>query len=196
MSEAWNVALICVSRSTRSTTMSTVGLPSAGCSRSFCAANTMSSDLPEPWKCQMRPFCGRPAITRCTIRLAASYCWYRQTILMRRFFLSVANSVKLREDVQQHRRPAAGRVTAASTSRERSGRRRALPAPRPPEVDRHADRAVHELLALGGDREDVGDEQLGDEPLVVVMDLQGAVDPAHRRAHRRLRLDDDERASR
>ena len=26
--------------------------------RSFCAANTISSDLPLPWKCQIRPFFG------------------------------------------------------------------------------------------------------------------------------------------
>jgi len=31
---------------------------SLGCRRSFCAANTISRDLPEPWKCQIRPFFG------------------------------------------------------------------------------------------------------------------------------------------
>ena len=31
--------------------------------------------LPEPWKCQIRPFLGWPASTRSTILLAASYCW-------------------------------------------------------------------------------------------------------------------------
>ena len=34
------------------------GVLQAGCRRSFCAANTISSDLPEPWKCQIRPFLG------------------------------------------------------------------------------------------------------------------------------------------
>ena len=57
-SAALKVAVICVSRSMRSTTIITVGLPSFGCIRSFCAAKTMSSDLPLPWKCQMRPFFG------------------------------------------------------------------------------------------------------------------------------------------
>jgi len=57
-SAALKVAVICVSRSMRSTTMMTVGLPSLGCRRSFCAAKTISSDLPLPWKCQMRPFFG------------------------------------------------------------------------------------------------------------------------------------------
>jgi hypothetical protein len=37
-SAALKVAVICVSRSMRSTTMITVGLPSFGCIRSFCAA--------------------------------------------------------------------------------------------------------------------------------------------------------------
>ncbi len=58
MSEAWKVALIWASRSMRSTTMSTVGLRRAGCRRIFWAAKTMSSDLPEPWKCQIRPLRG------------------------------------------------------------------------------------------------------------------------------------------
>ena len=57
-SAALKVAVICVSRSMRSTTMMTVGLPSFGCIRSFCAAKTISSDLPLPWKCQIRPFFG------------------------------------------------------------------------------------------------------------------------------------------
>ena len=57
-SAALKVAVICVSRSIRSTTIITVGLPSFGCIRSFCAAKTMSSDLPLPWKCQIRPFFG------------------------------------------------------------------------------------------------------------------------------------------
>ena len=34
------------------------GVLQAACMRSFCAANTISSDLPEPWKCQIRPFLG------------------------------------------------------------------------------------------------------------------------------------------
>ena len=74
-SAALKVAVIWVSRSMRSTTISTVGFLSFGCSRSFCAANTISSDLPEPWKCQIRPFFGWPATTRSTILLAPSYCW-------------------------------------------------------------------------------------------------------------------------
>ena len=47
-SAALKVLVICVSRSMRSTTMMTVGLPSLGCSRNFCAAKTMSSVLPLP----------------------------------------------------------------------------------------------------------------------------------------------------
>ena len=75
MSAALKVAVICVSRSIRSTTMMTVGFLSAGCSRSFWAAKTISSDLPDPWKCQISPFLMRPTSTRSTIWLAASYCW-------------------------------------------------------------------------------------------------------------------------
>ena len=51
----------------RSTTMLTAGLPSCGCSRNFCAAQPISSDLPLPWKCQIRPFFGKPRTTRATI---------------------------------------------------------------------------------------------------------------------------------
>ena len=58
VSAAWNVLEICVSRSMRSTTIITVGFFSAGWSRSLRAAKSIKSDLPEPWKCQRRPFFG------------------------------------------------------------------------------------------------------------------------------------------
>ena len=58
-----------MSRSMRSTTISTVGFLSAGCRRSLRAAKSISSDLPEPWKCQIRPLRGWPATTRSTILL-------------------------------------------------------------------------------------------------------------------------------
>jgi hypothetical protein len=53
----------------------TVGLPKAGCILSFCEAKTINRDLPEPWKCQIRPFRVCPASTRETIMFAPSYCW-------------------------------------------------------------------------------------------------------------------------
>ena len=43
--------------------------------RSLRAANSINSDLPEPWKCQIRPFLGCPATTRATILFTPSYCW-------------------------------------------------------------------------------------------------------------------------
>src|SRR5207253_2932695 len=45
-------------------------------------------------------------------------------------------------------------------------------APGTPELDGHADRAEAELLAVGGDVEDDGGEELGDVLLVVVEDLE------------------------
>ena len=65
--------------------------------------------------------------------------------------------------------------------------------PRPPEVDRHADRAVAVLLAFGRDGEHVRHEQLGDVLLVVVVHLERPVEPALAGAHRRLGFDHDER---
>jgi hypothetical protein len=40
------------------------GVAQRGLQRSFCAAKTISSDLPEPWKCQISPLRGlrRPAL--------------------------------------------------------------------------------------------------------------------------------------
>ena len=58
MSAPVKVPVIWLSRSMRSTTISTVGFFKPACMRSFCAANTISSDLPEPWKCQIKPFLG------------------------------------------------------------------------------------------------------------------------------------------
>ncbi len=49
------------------------------------------------------------------------------------------------------------------------------------------------FFALGGHREHVADEQLGDEPLVVVTHLQGSVHPADRLAGWRLGLDQHQR---
>ena len=69
------VALIWLSRSMRSTTTSTVGFFSTGCRRSLRAANSISSDLPEPWKCQIRPLRGLPATPRSTMRFTPSTCW-------------------------------------------------------------------------------------------------------------------------
>ena len=63
-----------------------------------------------------------------------------------------------------------------------------LLAPRTPQLDRHADRAVAEVLALGGEREHVGHEELRHALLVVVVDLRSTVDPRVRRPNRRLRL--------
>lgn len=65
--------------------------------------------------------------------------------------------------------------------------------PRPPEIDRKPDRAVAQFLALGGDAEDVAGEQLWDVLLIVVVDLERPIDPAHGRAHWGLGLDQDQR---
>ena len=92
-SAALKVPEICVSRSVRSTNTMTVGASSSGVLRSFCAANTMSSDFPDPWKCQISPFLMDPSLTRSTIRLAPSYCWKRGMILMR-LPLLLLNKVK------------------------------------------------------------------------------------------------------
>ena len=62
-------------------------------------------------------------------------------------------------------------------------------APGAPQIDRHPDRAVAELLALGRHRKDVGHEQFRHVLLVIVMDLDGGVEPALAGPHRRLGLD-------
>lgn len=48
MSAAWKVALICASRSMRSTAMITVGLRRLGCMRSFCAAKDHEQRFARP----------------------------------------------------------------------------------------------------------------------------------------------------
>ena len=69
----------------------------------------------------------------------------------------------------------------------------AVSPPRPPEVHGHPDRSVHQLFDFSVNAEHVGDEELGDGPLVVVVDLERAVEPAHGVAHGRLGLDHHER---
>ena len=48
------------------------------CFLSFWAANNISKDLPDPWKCQIKPFLILPSLTRSTIAFAPSNCWYLQ----------------------------------------------------------------------------------------------------------------------
>ena len=59
----------------RSLTMMTVGWRNAAIMRIFCAANTISSDLPDPWKCQISPFLILFSTVRAMIMFAPSYCW-------------------------------------------------------------------------------------------------------------------------
>ena len=68
-----------------------------------------------------------------------------------------------------------------------------LVAPRPPHVDRHADRAVAQTLALGGEGEDVGHEHGRDLLLVDLVHLESTIQPGDAAASGRLRLADDER---
>ena len=68
------------SKSILSSTITTVGAFSTSWRRSFWAANTINHDLPEPWKCQIKPLRGpEPFIyvdrTRWTIASPPKYCW-------------------------------------------------------------------------------------------------------------------------
>ena len=69
----------------------------------------------------------------------------------------------------------------------------AIQMPRPPVLDRQPDRTVVVGLALGGDGEHVADEELGYEPLVVVVHLHRAIDPTDALLDRRLGLDQYQR---
>jgi hypothetical protein len=68
-----------------------------------------------------------------------------------------------------------------------------IQVPRPPVLDRQADRPVVVGLALGGHREHVADEELGNELLVVVVHLHRAIHPADALLDRRLGLDQHQR---
>ena len=96
------------------------------------------------------------------------------------------------EQVQHHVR-AEHRRDVSFDSLQRRRPAAALLPPRPPEIDRQADRPVAQVLAFGGDRAHVRHEQFRHIVLVVVMDLRRPVEPALARPHRRLRLDDDQR---
>mgnify|MGYP000976736529 CR=1 FL=1 len=96
------------------------------------------------------------------------------------------------EDVEDDRRPQEA-LHRRLHADERAQSGLVVAAPGAPQLDRSANRAIHQLLALGGDAEDVGDEQLGDVDLVVVVELGRGVEPAHRLANRGLGLDDDQR---
>ncbi len=55
--------------------------------------------------------------------------------------------------------------------------------PGSPLVERGVHRPVTQVFALGGHVEDIRGEQFGDEALVIVVDLPGAVEPADGIAH-------------
>ena len=184
---------IWVSRSMRSTTISTVGFLSAGCRRSFRAAKSISSDLPEPWKCQIRPFFGCPATHALDDLVRAVVLLVAGDDLDAALLLVGGEGGEVGQEVEQRRAAAASRRPPCSICCRAEASGLGLDAPRPPELDRQADGAVAELLALGGDGEHVGHEQLGDVALVVVVDLERPVEPALARAHGRLGLDHDQR---
>ena len=147
--------------------------------------------MPEPWKCQIRP---------CLIR-AKQHPVDDQVGCLE--LLEPGDDLDLavllvggvdREEAQevQHRRRLEDAFDSllhcSKPDLRRSVRVGLLLAPRPPKFNRHADGAVAEVLALGGEGEHVGHEELRHVLLVVVVDLSGAVDPRVRRAHRRLGL--------
>ena len=82
--ESLAVSDSCFSRSVRSVTMTTLKARSTGSERIARTRNTMVSDLPEPWVCQIRPprrslspSSARvlPVRSRCSARPTARYCW-------------------------------------------------------------------------------------------------------------------------
>ena len=97
---------------------------------------------------------------------------------------------EVREHVQYRRRPEHRRDGLLHFPHRLQ--RLIVRAPRAPQVEGHAHGAVVVLLPLCGDREHVRDEQLRHVLLVVIVDVDCAVEPAFRRANRRLRLDHDQ----
>ncbi len=68
--------------------------------------------------------------------------------------------------------------------------------PGTPLVERGVDGSVAQVFAVGGDAEDVAGEEFGDEALVVVVDLFGAVEPTDGLADGGFGFDDARAASR
>ena len=66
-----------------------------------------------------------------------------------------------------------------------------IESPWPPELDRHANRAVVKLLALCSNGKGIRHEELWDVAFVVLIHLQRSIKPTLARADRSLRLDQD-----
>ena len=91
--QARNVFQICVSRSTRSVTITTLGFLTLASSDSALASITIVRLLPEPVVCQITPpwrFSSPFAfVTSAIVSRMAKNCWYRAT-----FFTALSKSVK------------------------------------------------------------------------------------------------------
>ncbi len=107
---------------------------------------------------------------------------------MRRFLASVAKRVKwarMSSSIGRAQQRSDRRLNVAQPAAQR-GR---IQPPRSPQFDGHVDAAIAQLLAFGGDAEDVGDKEFGDKAFVVVVDLLRGIHPTDGLAHRRLGLD-------
>ncbi len=155
MSVAWKVALIWVSRSMRSTTINTVGLCRAACRRIFWAAKTISRDLPEPWKCQIRPLRGIAGQHALDDHVGAVVLLVAADDLQAAFLLIGGEQGEVGQDVQDDMSGAAatGPTLLISTSPPAvSGPFR---PPGTPLVERRMDRPVAQVFAFGRHVEDI-----------------------------------------
>jgi hypothetical protein len=181
----------------RSTTISTVGFFRRGCRRSFWAAKHHQQrfagtlEMPDqalPGRARQHPFddlVGRLVLLIAADDLDAALLPVR------------GEQGEAGQDVQHHMGPQHAfrrqlQALQAAPLGHGWGRVQArgfFQIPRPPILHRQAQGTVVVFLALGGHGKHIADEQLGHVPFVIVMHLQGPIHPAHRRAGRRLGLD-------
>ena len=149
----------CSMRSSRSRTMRMVGASRSCCWRRRAAANAMSSVLPEPWWCHTRPCrsvrvadAGDDGLDGLDLRVARDD--------LDRVAAGGGRAPRVQgvgpDDVEQHL--GAEQQFHRAQDRGEPGERQLVgrPRPRQPHLGGLAHGAVAELLALGGEREDVG----------------------------------------
>ena len=146
--------------------------------------------MPDPWKCQISPLRGKPARTALhdlvgalvLLVVADDFETAPFDSAQDTFLLVGGEEGEVGQDVEHHAGTQQGLgdfldVNQPPRTEGFGG------SPGSPFVDRGVDGAVAQVFALGGDTEDIGGEEFGDETLVIVVDLFGAIEPTNGLAH-------------
>ena len=146
--------------------------------------------MPDPWKCQISPLRGKPARTALhdlvgalvLLVVADDFETAPFDSAQDTFLLVGGEEGEVGQDVEHHAGTQQGLGDLLDVDQPPGSECLGRP-PGSPFIDRGVDGPIAQVFALGGYVEDVGREEFGDETLVIVVDLFGAIEPTDGLAH-------------